>query len=296
MSTNSLDVTAIDGEPRVRDVDLATRLGFDRPRKIRDLIKRYSAELDRMGPRPTVGRVINGGAAMEFYLNRKQAIFVTAKSDTETATDVTIAIIERFDAYERGARRIVTPAEALTEFLADPAKVRTLLLGFTEQVVALKDEVADLAPKAEVYDRISHPKRGTATRSPAKMLERIKTGGRTAVHTTPGTGKQPKDRALAERIGRRLFAARMAYNENQSEVAMQLGVSSQVMSAAELGRNFPDEMLVIRFCLVTGCPADWIYLGRLQSQMPVKMAAKLGSTFSHLLEEEGVERAASAGK
>jgi hypothetical protein len=42
---------------------------------------------------------------MEYYLNRKQAIFITAKSDTVVATDITIEIIERFDAYERGVLR-----------------------------------------------------------------------------------------------------------------------------------------------------------------------------------------------
>jgi hypothetical protein len=40
--------------------------------------------------------------ATEYYLNRKQATFLTAKSETAEATEITIEIIERFDAYERG--------------------------------------------------------------------------------------------------------------------------------------------------------------------------------------------------
>jgi hypothetical protein len=38
----------------------------------------------------------------ECYLSRKPAIFITAKSETAEATDITIKIIERFDTYERG--------------------------------------------------------------------------------------------------------------------------------------------------------------------------------------------------
>lgn len=47
----------------------------------------------------------NGGRgrpATAYYLNRKQAIFITAKSETPEATDITIEIIHRFDEYELG--------------------------------------------------------------------------------------------------------------------------------------------------------------------------------------------------
>ncbi|NUB13693.1 hypothetical protein GAY28_13870 [Azospirillum brasilense] len=93
----------MEGETRIRDLDLAARLGFSKPTNIRNLIKRHRISLEAMGPLFTVERVINGGDATEFYLNRKQAIFITAKSETAEATDITIEIIEKFDAYERGA-------------------------------------------------------------------------------------------------------------------------------------------------------------------------------------------------
>ena len=41
-----------EGEPRVLDLQLAEALGFERPRKIRDLIARNKAELGRFGPTP----------------------------------------------------------------------------------------------------------------------------------------------------------------------------------------------------------------------------------------------------
>ena len=45
-------------EPRVRDTDLAERLGYDRPRKIREIIMRMieSGELSGLHVRPAVGR------------------------------------------------------------------------------------------------------------------------------------------------------------------------------------------------------------------------------------------------
>ncbi|MBS1093825.1 hypothetical protein [Gluconobacter wancherniae] len=91
-----------DGELRILDTDLATRLGFERPRKIRELISRHRGALEKMGTCPAVGRVIRGNETEAYYLNKKQAIFITAKSETPEATEITIEIIEKFDAYERG--------------------------------------------------------------------------------------------------------------------------------------------------------------------------------------------------
>ncbi|WP_063353473.1 hypothetical protein [Acetobacter oryzifermentans] len=108
-STNLITPSMREGELRILDTDLAKRLGFAAPRMIRKLIKRYLPELDKIGPRSTVERVINGGNATEYYLNRKQAIFITAKSETVEATDITIEIIHRFDSYERGQIPNATP-------------------------------------------------------------------------------------------------------------------------------------------------------------------------------------------
>jgi predicted DNA-binding transcriptional regulator AlpA len=126
VNSTPLPIAPIEGEPRIRDIDLATRLGFDRPRDIRKLIERHGDALDALGPRATVARVINGGKANEYYLNRKQAVFITAKSETAEATDITIEIIERFDAYERGAAKA---APAVAPAVAQEAQS---ILGFIE--------------------------------------------------------------------------------------------------------------------------------------------------------------------
>ena len=76
MTSNTLALTPINGESRVKDLSLAERLGFDRPVNVRNLIKRNVPKLEAFGPLFTMERVINGGQAREFYLNQKQAIFI----------------------------------------------------------------------------------------------------------------------------------------------------------------------------------------------------------------------------
>lgn len=102
MSSNSLVLTAINGEPRVHDLALAERLGFDRPRDIRKIIKRNEDKLLKFGGCATVARVVEGNETAEFYLNQKQAIFICMKSETERAFDVQIEIVHVFDAYLNG--------------------------------------------------------------------------------------------------------------------------------------------------------------------------------------------------
>jgi hypothetical protein len=46
---NALTLTPVDGEPRVFDLTLAERLGFEQPRDIRKLVKRNLTKLQRFG-------------------------------------------------------------------------------------------------------------------------------------------------------------------------------------------------------------------------------------------------------
>jgi hypothetical protein len=108
-----------DEERRVLDVELAKRLGFERPRKIRELIERLKkdGELPSVFSRPTVGRQRTGAKTAdgkpayreypvtEYWLKMDEALFVTAKSETKTANALLWAIIHVFlaakEAYER---------------------------------------------------------------------------------------------------------------------------------------------------------------------------------------------------
>ena len=87
--TTMLDViplSEIDGEPRVRDIDLAHRLGFERPRDIRKLIERKADDLRELGAARHVARPHhnNGTTVTEYWLNQDQAIYICASSGTPT--------------------------------------------------------------------------------------------------------------------------------------------------------------------------------------------------------------------
>ena len=99
------DIQAVGDEPRVSDERLAEVLGFDRPRKIRELIERHLQALERFGSVcPTVGQTsAKGGRPGKAYrLNRRQALYLCTKSEAPLATEATIEMVEVFDAWQKG--------------------------------------------------------------------------------------------------------------------------------------------------------------------------------------------------
>lgn len=160
-----IKIERVGSELRILDLDLGKRLGFARPIKIRDLIKRHQVSLEAMGTLPTVGTVNRGQQATEFYLNCKQAIFITAKSETAEATDITIEIIERFDAYENGYRP-VAPVPQTREH-----QIASALILADEMIQEQKAQIAALAPKAEALDRIAAADGSFSVTEAAKALQ-----------------------------------------------------------------------------------------------------------------------------
>lgn len=146
-SATIINPQIIQNELRIRDLDLAQRLGFDRPRDIRKIIKRYGDELGKLGRCATVARRPERGGTptTEYYLNKKQAIFITAKSETSEATEITIEVIERFDAYESG--KVPSPA---ANYNIPATKAEALRLA-----ADLEDELVIARPKAAALDYIS---------------------------------------------------------------------------------------------------------------------------------------------
>lgn len=63
------------------------------------------------------------------------------------------------------------PADPLAA-LADPSKLRELLLGYTERVLALEANVAELAPKAESHDALMGSADTLGFRAAVKVLHR----------------------------------------------------------------------------------------------------------------------------
>lgn len=93
-----------DEEPRIRDVDLAARLQYERPAKIRDLIKSMISrgKLSNVEVFPAPGKTFGGRPAMEFWLTEAQALKVAAKSETEPADAILDEMIHVFELARRG--------------------------------------------------------------------------------------------------------------------------------------------------------------------------------------------------
>lgn len=116
--SNTLSLTVVENEPRILDLQLAERLGFERPLNIRNLIKRNEAKLLSFGVLSTVEKTsgeLGGRPTEEYYLNQKQAIFICMKSETDKAFDVQVEIVHVFDAYLNGRpASAAKPAPKLT--------------------------------------------------------------------------------------------------------------------------------------------------------------------------------------
>lgn len=113
MPNNPLALKMIDGEPRIYDLDLAERLGFERPLNIRNLIKRNEAKLLKFGVLSTMEKtsgVQGGRPTFAYYPNRKQSIWLCMQSETDRAFDVQAEIVRVFDAYLNGALAAPEPS------------------------------------------------------------------------------------------------------------------------------------------------------------------------------------------
>jgi len=97
-------IKEIEGEPRMRDIDMAEALGFEHPRRIRSSITRHSNTLASFGDLAKIEVTANQGGSPydEYWLNEKQALFICTKSEAKNALDITIQMIEVFSAWRHG--------------------------------------------------------------------------------------------------------------------------------------------------------------------------------------------------
>ncbi|MBV5310503.1 hypothetical protein [Chromatium okenii] len=97
----NLTLVPINGELRIYDLELAECLGFARPADIRKLICRHAKKLREISILATVAKIHDGAGrpTQEYYLDRKQAIFICMKSETENAIDVQMDIVRVYDNY-----------------------------------------------------------------------------------------------------------------------------------------------------------------------------------------------------
>ena len=91
--------------PRIQDLKVAEALGFERPRKIRELIERNRAEFEAMGSMFEVQQRHDGGRGRpttEYWLNEEQALLAATFSNARRAPEVRGMLIKVFVAWRRG--------------------------------------------------------------------------------------------------------------------------------------------------------------------------------------------------
>ena len=81
-------IATVDGEPRILDIDLARSLGFAQPNEIRRLIARHAKNVNDFSILVTVTKIHPGPGrpAIEYWLNKQQALFIVAESDDQGGT------------------------------------------------------------------------------------------------------------------------------------------------------------------------------------------------------------------
>jgi hypothetical protein len=92
-----------DKVPRVRDVDLGTKLGMAQPRDIRRVIEEHADFLKELGFLARRAQNHGGGKgrpALEYWLNKEQAQYVATQSKTELGKRTVLMLVKAFQAFE----------------------------------------------------------------------------------------------------------------------------------------------------------------------------------------------------
>ncbi len=158
-SPHAFDPSALrefDGDPRIRDIDLAKRLGMADLHKIRALIRKNEVELKEYGPisarqaeisnevsSASEGSRGRGRPGRDFWLNEGQALVLCALSRTVRAAEVRRALIECFLAHRR--RKVSSEGGVL-----DALERLTDRLDVLASVVARIEAAAPIAPPAPI--------------------------------------------------------------------------------------------------------------------------------------------------
>lgn len=162
MSSSALttaDLRILDGEPRILDLRLAERLGYARPGKIRDLIRRNLDELTRYGDlRPESGCVptIKGILTKDYYLNERQAILATMWSDAPEAADGRQEIVAVFVAWRRGelGHRAPEAAPSIEAPNSDASKLAAVVKWLARLAEGQEAVIARLTAAEEVLEAL----------------------------------------------------------------------------------------------------------------------------------------------
>ncbi len=96
--------TTVNHEPRIAHQRLAEALGYGRQQELGSLIERHREALQRFAAisvtaTQNADHKGRGRPGKTYWLNKKQALYLCTKSETANATEVTIQMVEVFDAY-----------------------------------------------------------------------------------------------------------------------------------------------------------------------------------------------------
>jgi hypothetical protein len=122
-----------DGEPRVRDIDLALALEYKNVTDIRQLLEKHRAEVESYGILPWIKEESQkrGRPARCSYLNEAQSLLVSMLSGAPRAPEVRRSLIEAYQERKRQSFR----SEFLEARLLDFDKRRAWERLWTEEVV-----------------------------------------------------------------------------------------------------------------------------------------------------------------
>ena len=148
------DLTVMANEPRVRDLDLADRLGMANPHDIRRLIRKNQPELEMHGPFSTASRMVRIGSGArrsvnEYWLNEPQAVLVCMFSRTPKAAEVRRQVVGVFLAWRHGELAPAAPAAPPVSAEGDP-------WALMERRLAVLESAIGFVERASLAEAITH--------------------------------------------------------------------------------------------------------------------------------------------
>lgn len=138
--------TEIDDEPRVQDLKLAETLGFDRTRKIRELIIRNEAELNIYGSLAPRRGKSRGQTFTEYFLNEGQSLLLCMFSKTDKAATVRKMLIDVFMEYRRGRTEKPISVRQHKRRTSTPVDTAINLARTATRLEAVADKIQPKAP------------------------------------------------------------------------------------------------------------------------------------------------------
>ena len=153
-------VSDVEEEPRVRDVDLAAQLGMRQARDVRRLIRTHWKKLNEINSVVECAQVHpgNGCEFTEYFLDRKQALFIAARSKTPQSDNVVVHLADVYDRWRKGTLPMhpsATANLATDAQLAILTQIRDVIVQTNESISNLKgDQSAMLDTVAGLESRL----------------------------------------------------------------------------------------------------------------------------------------------